>query len=69
MPRFGDLNVGLRIGEAGALQFGVLRVDHQASEQRQAPAEQQLLVAIVEAEIRDGGIADGLADAGDALDT
>ena len=58
-----DLHFGTGIRQFRALQFGMFRIDHQAFQQRQEAAKNDLLVAIAKGEVRNLGIPDGLSNA------
>ena len=62
LPGLGDPDVRARICEFRSLQFGIFRVRHQPSQKRKEPAEEDLLIAVIEGEIRNLGIADRLSE-------
>ena len=64
LPGLGNPDVRARVCEFRSLQFGIFRVRHQPSQEREEPAEEDLLIAVIEGEIRNLGIADRLSDAG-----
>ena len=62
-----NFHFGSRVRQLGALQFGIFRIDHEPSQERKESAEEDLVVAVIEAKVGNPSRAvDDLTDTGAA---